>query len=128
VWFLQILLTIVMAHSLAKMYMVILLLPASFLSFTEQLQIELELVETNLANNNISLAEEHAEKAAMLLTPITREIAEENKRIADELAIAVSSIQNISAIQKPLVSQFIGNIDVILGEIKSRGRIQQFRH
>jgi hypothetical protein len=117
-----------MAHSLAKMYMVILLLPASFLSFTEQLQIELELVETNLANNNISLAEEHAEKAAMLLTPITREIAEENKRIADELAIAVSSIQNISAIQKPLVSQFIGNIDVILGEIKSRGRIQQFRH
>jgi hypothetical protein len=90
---------------------------ASFLSFTEQLQIELELVETNLANNNISLAEEHAEKAAMLLTPnITREIAEENKRIADELTIAVSSIQNISAIQKPLVSQFIGNIDVILGE------------
>jgi hypothetical protein len=53
----------------------------------------------------------------MLLTPnITREIAEENKRIADELTIAVSSIQNISAIQKPLVSQFVGNIDVILGE------------
>ena len=68
----------------------------SFLSFTEQLQIESELVETNLANNNISLAEEHVEKAAMLLTPnITREIAEENKRIADELTIAVSSIQNI---------------------------------
>src|SRR5918995_2035670 len=90
---------------------------ASFLSFTEQLQIESELVETNLANNNISLAKEHAKKAAMLLTPnTTREIAEENKRIADELTIAVSSIQNISAIQKPLVSQFVGNVDVILGE------------
>ena len=53
----------------------------------------------------------------MLLTPnITREIAEENKRIADGLTIAASSIQNISAIQKPLVSQFVGNIVVILGE------------
>ena len=60
---------------------------ASFLSFTEQLRIESELVETNLANNNISLAEEHAEKAAMLLTPITREIAEEIKELPMNLLL-----------------------------------------
>src|SRR5215204_1446036 len=35
---------------------------AAFLSLVTQLQVESELVETNLANNNISLAREHANK------------------------------------------------------------------
>ena len=35
---------------------------ASFVAFANQLQIESELVQTNLANNNISLAQKHANK------------------------------------------------------------------
>jgi hypothetical protein len=42
---------------------------ASFLAFVEQLQTESELVQANLANNNISLAQQHANNAAVLLTP-----------------------------------------------------------
>ena len=40
---------------------------ASFLSFADQLQAESELVQTNLANE-LSLAQEHANKASSLLT------------------------------------------------------------
>ncbi|HZB99191.1 MAG TPA: hypothetical protein VE226_04200, partial [Nitrososphaeraceae archaeon] len=40
---------------------------ASFVTITDQVQIESELVQTNLANNNISLAQNHANKAAALL-------------------------------------------------------------
>jgi hypothetical protein len=53
---------------------------ASFVAFADQLQIESELVQTNLVNNNLSLAQKHANKAASLLTPIILiEIAEENQ-------------------------------------------------
>jgi hypothetical protein len=53
---------------------------ASFLSFVDQLQVESELVQTNLANDSTSLAQEHAKKAGSLLTSnITTEIAEENQ-------------------------------------------------
>ena len=37
---------------------------ASFLAFADQLQVESELVKTNLINNNLSLAENHANKAS----------------------------------------------------------------
>jgi hypothetical protein len=89
---------------------------ASFLSFVDQLQVESELVETNLANNNISLAQEHAKKANALLTPnITKEIAERNQRVADDLITAVSNLQNASSEQQP-VSQLESDIDAILDE------------
>lgn len=46
----------------------------------DQIQVELELVQTNLANDSASLAQEHAKKAGSLLTSnITAEIAEENQ-------------------------------------------------
>lgn len=71
---------------------------ASFLAFVEQLQTESELVQSNLANNNVSLAQVHANKAAALLTPnITEEIAEENQRVANDLRTAINSLQNISS-------------------------------
>jgi hypothetical protein len=55
---------------------------ASFLAFVEQLQAEAELVQANLANNYVSLPQQHANNAAVLLTPnITREIAEKNQRV-----------------------------------------------
>ena len=98
---------------------------AYFLAFAEQLKVESELVQTNLANNNISLVEEHAEKAAMLLTPnITREIAEENRRIADELTSAVTRLQNISTLQETQGGQQEVNLDAILNEAIT-ARIEQ---
>jgi hypothetical protein len=46
------------------------------------LQTESELVQSNLANNDVSLAQVHANKAAALLTPnITEEIAEGNQEL-----------------------------------------------
>ena len=98
---------------------------AYFLAFAEQLKVESELVQTNLANNNISLVEEHAEKAATLLTPnITREIAEENRRIADELTSAVTRLQNISTLQETQGGQQEVNLDAILNEAIT-ARIEQ---
>jgi hypothetical protein len=94
---------------------------ASFLSFIEQLRVESELVRSNLANNNISLAHQHANKAAALLTPnITKEIAERVQRVSQDLSTAVSDLQNISSPQQqePSASEInqLANLDAILDE------------
>ena len=59
---------------------------ASFIAFAHQLQVESELVHTNLVNNNLSLAQQHAIKAASLLTStlIMMGITEDNQRIAND--------------------------------------------
>jgi hypothetical protein len=94
---------------------------ASFLAFVEQLRTESELVQVNLANNNVSLAQQHANNAAVLLTPnMTREIAERNQRVADELAMAINDLQDITSSsqqQGESIDQLVGNIDAILGEV-----------
>jgi hypothetical protein len=70
---------------------------ASFVAFADQLQVESDLVQTNLINNNLSLAQKHANKAAALLTPsIMIEIAED-QRIADDLTTAVNDLQKITS-------------------------------
>jgi hypothetical protein len=98
---------------------------ASFLSFVDQLQIESELVQTSLANNNTALAQEHATRAMELLKtedPVnnvtwTEEIAEENQRVADDLATAVDNLGNTSSEQQQQpVSQLVNDIDAIIGE------------
>ncbi|HEX5976432.1 MAG TPA: hypothetical protein VFY68_04095, partial [Nitrososphaeraceae archaeon] len=93
---------------------------ASFVAITDQVQIESELVQTNLANNNISLAQNHANKAAALLTPdIISEIAEANEEIADKLLTAVGDIQRISSSsdeQQQMVNQLVSDINATLGE------------
>jgi hypothetical protein len=100
----------------------------SFLAFVEQLQTESELVQANLANNNISLAQQHANNAAVLLTPnITREIAEQNQRIAKDLTMAINDLQDItspSQQQGQSIDQLVSNIDAILGEAVTT-RIEQ---
>jgi hypothetical protein len=93
---------------------------ASFVAITDQVQIESELVQTNLANNNISLALNHANKAAALLTPdIISEIAEANEEIADKLLTAVGDLQRISSSsdeQQQMVNQLVSDINATLGE------------
>src|ERR687892_1540193 len=74
---------------------------ASFVAFADQLQVESELVQTNIVNNNLLLAQKHANKAASLLTPsIIVEIAEKNQKIANDLVNAVNNLQNISSSQQ----------------------------
>jgi hypothetical protein len=77
---------------------------ASFLSFANQLRIESKLVQSNLANGSLTLAKEHAARAVELLNskdPVnnakwTHEISERNQRVANELVVAVSNLENIT--------------------------------
>ena len=71
---------------------------ATFVGILDQVQAELELVVTNLENNNVSLAQSHSIKAASLLTPkIMIEITEDNPRLTSDLRRAVSQLQNMSS-------------------------------
>src|SRR6185312_14548769 len=71
---------------------------ATFVGIVDQVQSELELVVTNLENNNVSLAQSHAIKAASLLNPkIMFEIREDNPRLTSDLGRAVSQLQNMSS-------------------------------
>jgi hypothetical protein len=93
---------------------------ASFLSFVDQLQVESELVQTNLVNNNLLLAQKHANKAASLLSPsIIVEIAEKNQKVADDLTTAVDDLQKITSSsdkQRQMVNQLASQINTTLGE------------
>jgi hypothetical protein len=92
----------------------------SFLAFADQLQVESELVQVNLINNNLSLAQNHANKAAALLTPsIVVEIAETNQKVADDLMTAVNNLQRVTSTsenQRQMVKQLVTDINATLGE------------
>jgi hypothetical protein len=93
---------------------------ASFLAFADQLQVESELVQSNLINNNLSLAQNHANKAAALLTPgIIVEIAETNQKVADDLSTAVNNLQRITSTsenQRQMVKQLVTDFNTTLNE------------
>lgn len=101
---------------------------ASFVAFADQLQVESDLVQTNLVNNNLSLAQKHASKAASLLTPtILIEIAEDNQRIADDLTTAINDLQKITSSsenQRQMVNQLVLDINATLSEAVTM-RIEQ---
>ncbi|MGA7006432.1 MAG: hypothetical protein WBY28_05090 [Nitrososphaeraceae archaeon] len=88
---------------------------ATFVGILDQVQAELELVVTNLENNNLSLAQSHAIKAASLLTPkIMIEITEDNPRLTSDLRRAVSQLQNMSSpseSQLKSVSQLVNDLN-----------------
>jgi hypothetical protein len=93
---------------------------ASFLAFADQLQVESGLVQTNLASNNLSLAQKHANKAASLLTSsIIVEIAEKNQKVSDDLSTAVDGLQKITSSsekQQQRVKQLVSNINAAVTE------------
>jgi len=93
---------------------------ANFVGIIGQMQAEMELVPANLANNNVSLAQNHANKAASLLTPrILVEIAEDNPRLAGDLRSAMIQLQSISSSsesQVKSVSQLVSDLNERLGE------------
>jgi hypothetical protein len=95
---------------------------AAFLSLVDAMQSEIHLVQINIANNNISLAQEHAENAVELLNKtLIKEIEERNQRVANELTTALAELQNIqnTNISKPPpvdINQIVSDIDAILEE------------
>ena len=88
---------------------------ATFVGILDQVQAELKLVVTNLENDNVSLAQSHAIKAASLLTPkIMIEITEDNPRLTSDLRRAVSQLQNMSSpseSQLKSVSQLVNDLN-----------------
>ena len=65
-----------------------------FLSLVEQIKAETALVSMNLENNDITLAQTHAEKASSLLNNSTLdEIWEVNTRIADSLETGLEQLE-----------------------------------
>ncbi len=93
---------------------------AIFVGIIGQMQAELKLVPTNLATNNVSLAQNHAIKAASFLTPrILVEIAEDNPRLAGDLRSAMIQLQSVSSSsesQIKSVSQLVNDLNKRLGE------------
>jgi len=93
---------------------------ANFIGIIGQMQAELGLVPSNLVNNNVTLAQNHANKAASLLTPrILVEIAEDNPRLAGDLRSAMIQLQSISSSsesQVKSVSQLVSDLNKRLGE------------
>ena len=63
--------------------------------------------------------------SALLTSNVTKEIAEQNQRVADDLSMAINDLQNISSTeQKKSVDQLVSNIDAILSEAVTT-RIEQ---
>jgi hypothetical protein len=94
---------------------------ADFLSLVDTMQSEIHLVQTNIDNNNISLAQKHAENAVELLNKTwIKKIEERNHRVANELTTSLAELQNIqnANVSQPLgdINQIVSDIDAILEE------------
>jgi hypothetical protein len=67
---------------------------AVFLALVDTMKAEAQLVQENLAHNNISLASDHADRTLALLTDnVTKEIAERNQRLANDLKADLTSLK-----------------------------------
>lgn len=95
---------------------------ASFIALADMIKTQAQLVQDNIASNNISLASEHADDALALLTDnVTSEIAERNQRIADELTTTLTTLKTASEAASDNatgtnVEQIVSDLDAILGE------------
>ena len=68
---------------------------AQFLSLVDQIRAQTRLVAMNLENNNITLAQAHAEEASDLLNNSTLdELRERNIRIAESLETGLENLEN----------------------------------
>jgi len=93
----------------------------TFVSIIDQVQTELELVAANLANNNVSLAENHATKASSLLPRVIGEIGEDNPQLVGELMRSVFGMENLSSTtdnQSQNISKLVNNLNEKLDNAK----------
>jgi hypothetical protein len=91
---------------------------ASFLALMDQIQTEMSLINTNLIDDNQSIAKDHLKQIKELYTKnIKKEIAERNERIANE----ISSIINETSIaiennNNQDISESVKNFNDVLAE------------
>jgi hypothetical protein len=100
---------------------------ASFMATMDQFLTESKLVQANMANNNLTLAQGHADKAGSLYVwNLMGEIAEKDQKTAEEITKTVKTLQNISspatspaaaAGEQQQVNQLVANVDTKVNEI-----------
>ena len=70
---------------------------AKFLGLVDIIKNEAQLVQDNLASKNLSLANQHANRALALVTDnVTKEIAERNPRLSDDLKTTLITLKTSS--------------------------------
>ena len=71
---------------------------ASFVASLDQFQIESNLVQSNLLNHNMTLAQKHADEAVSIFYwDLLVEIVKQDKKIGDDLKTAVENLRNLTA-------------------------------
>jgi hypothetical protein len=110
---------------------------ALFIASIDQFHAESKLVQASIANNNLTFAQGHADKAANLyFQNLMFEIAEKDQKAAEDLSMTVKSLQNItlsasssstSALpeQQQQVNRLVNDIDTKAGEITTMTIRQQ---
>ena len=92
---------------------------AAFLALVKIIQSEAGLIQSNLPSN-ITLAQEHAEHLTEHLDAnTTKELAERNKRVANDLTTALSDLQNA------VKSKPIPTVEVVKDKVSNVGDILQ---
>ena len=90
---------------------------ATFLALMDQIQTEMDLINTNLIANNQSLAKEHLNKLDELYTKnIKKEIAERNERIANEISSIINETSISIEQNNKGISDSVKNFNDIIGE------------
>lgn len=96
---------------------------AVFLALVDTMKAEAQLVQENLAHNNISLASQHADRTLGLLTEnVTKEIAERNQRLANDLKTDLTTLKTSTESTSGNgatddINFLVSDIDGILDEI-----------
>ena len=111
---------------------------ALFIASIDQFHAESKLVQASIANNNLTLAQGHADKAANLyFQNLMFEIAEKDQKAAEDLSMTVKSLQNITSLdsssssasalpeQQQQVNRLVNDIDTKAGEITAMTIRQQ---
>ncbi len=71
---------------------------ASFIASLDQFQTESNLVQSDLLNNNITLAQKHADEAVSIFYwDLLVEAVKQDKRIGDDLKIIVENLRNLTS-------------------------------
>ena len=90
---------------------------ATFLALMDQIQTEMDLINTNLAANNQSLAKEHLNNIDELYTKnIKKEITERNERIANEITSVINETNIAIEKNNQDISSSVENFNDIIGE------------
>jgi hypothetical protein len=93
---------------------------ASFLALMDQMQNEMNLINTNLIANNQSLAKDHLNKITneLYTEEIKKEIAERNERIANEISSIIDETSNTieQGNNNQDITTSVNNFNDIIGE------------